>query len=124
MFTKAQMIMDLHAKGKTTRQIALAIYGPMAGKVLQTKMAYVRVVCRQRGGSGRSDTDRKYLDGGGRARAAARINVRYRTDPEFRALALARTATWQRSNRAKRAASQRAYRQRKLALAGSANQMY
>ena len=49
--TKAKRILKLHSAGKTTREIAVAVSGlkPDAPhKVADRKMAYVRVVLRQR----------------------------------------------------------------------------
>ncbi len=125
--TKAQMILDLHKQGKTTRQIAEAVYGlqpDCMARAIDKHMAYVRVVVRQRRGSRRSATDQRYLDSGGYAKAAARHMERYKTDPEFRARSAARTAAWQIANRAKRNASQRRYRERQKAVAEPANQTY
>lgn len=63
MMTKAQKILELHQAGKTTREIATRIYGiprnaPKA--VADKKMAYVRVVIRQRRGSASSEIDKRY----------------------------------------------------------------
>lgn len=125
--TKASQIMALHKQGKTTRQIAEAVYGLQPDcmpKVVDKYMAYVRVVVRQRKGSGRSEHDLKYMNNGGQAKASARKRMLYHTDQDYRAADLARTAAWQRANRTKRNASQKRYRERKLALAESANQTY
>ena len=58
--SKSAQIMALHKAGKTTRAIALAVYGKHCD--VRTKMAYVRVVKNQRKGSGMSATDRSYLE--------------------------------------------------------------
>ena len=57
--TKAAAIMALAGEGKTTREIAIAVYGPRCN--VRTKAAYVRVVLRQRKGRGESDVDRRHV---------------------------------------------------------------
>ena len=51
--TKAAQIMALHAKGLTTREIALKVYGDAS----TSHKAYVRVVTNQRKGSSESKFD-------------------------------------------------------------------
>ena len=51
MSTKASQIMALHREGKCTRDIALQVYG----EVTESRLAYVRIVARQRNGNGRFD---------------------------------------------------------------------
>ena len=61
MTTKVALIMALHAEGKTTRQIAEAVYGNLTSYAERDrKMAYVRVALRQRKNNGKSKADRAY----------------------------------------------------------------
>ena len=102
MSSKKDRIMALHKQGKTTRQIAAKIY------LLQTdapsdewdrKMAYVRVVIRQRKGTGRSPTDRRYMAAGGQEAWNARRRLRWQTDSAYRERELLRCAAWAAINR-------------------------
>ena len=113
MTTKAERILTLARADLTTRQIAEAVYG----EATKGKMAYVRVVTRQRKGGGSSKHDvawrkanpdkvratklksfkRRYADPVWRAqyqtKANAQRRARYATNPNFRASELARAAT-------------------------------
>ena len=85
--TKSAQIMALHKQGKTTREIALKIYG--AGCDVRVKMAYVRVVVNQRKGSGMSKHDKAYQaaeEAQTRRRAYQRgyNKRRYHSDPVWR----------------------------------------
>lgn len=92
MTTKAATIMRLHAAGLSTREIALAVYG----EALDKRMAYVRIVVRQRKGSGQSPAD-----------------IRLRQSPNGRVAYNARQNEWQKRNRDKVNAWQRARYARK-----------
>ena len=62
--TKKAQIMALHAQGKATREIACEVYGislEAPAHVLDTPMAYVRVVTRQRKGGSLSAYDATWL---------------------------------------------------------------
>lgn len=61
--TKSDRIMALHAQGLSTRQIAERVYGINAKtsrKLADRKMAYVRIVVRQRQGGSKSPADTRY----------------------------------------------------------------
>ncbi len=99
--TKKEQIMALHAKGKTTRQIAEAVYGlqpDCMAKTVDKYMAYVRVVTRQRKGAGHSKNDRKYLENGGRDLQNNRRRDRYASDPAFRQYRLDTYQKWKAEN--------------------------
>ncbi len=100
--TKKDRILALHQEGKTTRQIAEAVYRlPKCAKQKEAdrKMAYVRVVLRQRKGSGESEIDRRYVMrrwGAATPKEAYRLREsqpsrrawvkrKYQTDPIWRA---------------------------------------
>ena len=104
--TLAAQIMKLHASGRSTREIALAVYGE-AGK---SRMAYVRVVARQRKGKGASDIDKRYCRSahGRKALRTYRRN-RYWSDGEYRERSIARATKWNRENPEKLRASRRRY---------------
>jgi hypothetical protein len=75
---KASWILDLYDGKRTTREIA-----DMVG----CSDAYVRVVARQRGPSGISDIDRRYVSSNLKRIKDWQVKYqrnRYRTDPEFR----------------------------------------
>lgn len=64
MSTKKQQIMALHARGKSTREIAAAVYGLSTStpwREADRRMAYVRVVIRQRKGGNSSAHDVAWL---------------------------------------------------------------
>ncbi len=99
--TKKEQIMALHKQGKTTRQIAEAVYGlkpDCMAKTIDKYMAYVRVVTRQRKGSGRSEHDRKYMESGGRDLQNNRRRDRYASDPAFREYRLDTYRKWKAAN--------------------------
>ena len=75
--------MALHAQGKTTRQIAEAVYGKDCD--VSVKMAYVRTVVFQRKGGSRSPHDDAWLlrKFGGKTVAEAYRN-RWKQDPTYR----------------------------------------
>ena len=79
--TKVARIMAMHKRGKTTKEIAIEVYG----KASESATAYVRVVTRQRKGTAYSPADTKYLTKryGGTTGSEAWRN-RYWNDPEFR----------------------------------------
>jgi hypothetical protein len=80
--TKAERILQLYDGARTTRQIAEIIHG---GPVTDKEMAYVRVVLRQRFGTRRSDTDRRYhMSSLGRTTRRKRFKERYDSEPAFR----------------------------------------
>jgi hypothetical protein len=92
MATKKLQILALDREGKTPRDIAIIVYGLDSGlsaRDIDRKAAYVRVVVRQRKGSGLSAFDRAY-----RKTDAAKISHRkrmrrwqkrrYETEPAFR----------------------------------------
>ena len=97
--TKAQQILALNAEGHTTRVIAGIVYGlnddaPIAD--WDRRMAYVRVVLRQRReGTGASIYDRRYWD----ARGRDRQRERYHIDPDFRAQKVRSARVWRSKNR-------------------------
>ena len=97
--TKAQQILALSAEGHTTRVIAGIVYGlddDAPGADWDRRMAYVRVVLRQRReGTGASIYDRRYWD----ARGRDRQRERYHIDPDFRARKVRSTRVWQSENR-------------------------
>lgn len=99
--TKKDQIMALHREGRTTRQIACEVYGlPLDApkKVADRKMAYIRVVIRQRKGTSQSAADVTYLvrkygsvanghrvrNAGQRDYRSARHKRLYHTDPAWR----------------------------------------
>lgn len=115
MTTKAAQIMALHQQGKTTREIALEVYG----EATASQLAYVRIVVYQRKGTGVSPADRRYV-GAHRAeinanasrrwqqapleykkavgiKSAERFRKRYKSDPEFRAAKRARNLAYVRT---------------------------
>ncbi len=111
MTTKAQQIMDLHKQGKTTRQIAEAVYGKQPDHAAwDRKQAYVRVVVRQREGFGRSEHDRKYMNNGGRDMQNSSRRDRYARDPAFREHRLEQHKRWKKANREHLLAYHRWYR--------------
>jgi hypothetical protein len=73
--TKAQQILDLYDGIRTTTEIA---------KVVGCDPAYVRVVARQRFGSGQSEIDRRHWENGGRERVRDYMRNRRHADPEYR----------------------------------------
>lgn len=81
--TKAEKILALAAQGLSTREIAIAVYG--ADCNIKTKMAYTRIVMRQRN-NGMSAADRRYwkTDKGRAAKNSSqrrRKKLRRATDP-------------------------------------------
>ena len=105
MTTKSARIMELHARGLSTRAIAIEVYGDTAA----SHLAYVRIVAFQRKGSGMSEADHRYVEANRAAindrvnrwqkhkyrtnhawrkalneRRAAAMRQRYATDPEYR----------------------------------------
>ena len=114
MTSKKDLILALHAKGKTTRQIALDVYGRKLGRAeIRVKSAYVRVVLNQRKGGGCSEYDRRYMENSGRDRQKIRHQERYATDPGYRARHRASASAWRQRNRDRHLASQRAYNKRR-----------
>lgn len=86
--TKSAQIMALHKRGKTTREIAMAVYGlapDPTRQVIDRKMAYVRVVLRQRKGQGTSPANTRYLISKGYKKTWQRNKERYHNDPAYRA---------------------------------------
>lgn len=87
---KASRIAELHAKGMSTRQIAREVWGlpdDTPHRELDRKMAYVRVVLRQRNGDSyaSSPADRRYYESDhGRRRINDRQRSKYALDPEYR----------------------------------------
>ena len=107
MTTKKNRILALHAQGKTTREIAKAVYGvpdSAPGKVADRKMAYVRVVTKARKNAGRSETDRRYMDSGGRKKARDRQRHLYQTNDAWRQLYREKQNEWKRADYARRKA--------------------
>ena len=113
MTSKKDLILALHAQGKTTREIAKAVYGvpdSAPQKVADRKMAYIRVVLRQRKGGGASDIDRRSLmrrfgaktyqeairirNAGNRDYRAAWQKRKYHSNPAYRAAKLAYHRRW------------------------------
>lgn len=95
--TKAEQIMRLHRQGKTTRGIATAVYGlpdDAPNSITDKRMAYVRVVLRQRQGHS-SLSDKRYLSTKGNRRR----RVRYRDDPIYRERRNELTKAWRQANR-------------------------
>lgn len=110
MTTKSAKIMELHARGLSTRAIAMEVYGDTTA----SHLAYVRLVAFQRKGGGMSEADRRYVEthraeinnrvnrwqkhkyhtnhawraAQNESRAAA-MRQRYATDPEYRKRILA-----------------------------------
>ncbi len=87
--TKAQQIMNLHKQGHSTREIAEAVYGQQPDYASwDRKMAYVRIVIRQRKGTRYSANDGRYLMrkfGGKTPREAHKLRQRERyRDPAYR----------------------------------------
>lgn len=78
--TKAERIMRLHAQGKTTREIADAMYRVKNATHAERdrRMAYIRVVVRQRKGGKSSEADKRYRD------------MKWETDEVYREKKLAR----------------------------------
>lgn len=112
--TKAATIMRLHAEGLSTREIALEVYAldpSLPWDVLDRKMAYVRVVIRQRKGTRQSQHDQRYLANGGQTRQRDRFKERYEADPVVRLTVRKSVTDWQRQNREKYLAYQRHYSQ-------------
>ena len=92
--TKAARILALHAKGKTIHEIAMAVYGEASDK----RMAYVRVVTRQRRGS-QSEIDKRYETSvGGRQARSANFKYRWAHDEAFREYRNAACRRWDRKN--------------------------
>jgi hypothetical protein len=88
MTTKASQIMALHKQGHTTRVIAEIVYGltdEIPYKTWDQRMAYVRIVVKQRKGKSLSVADKRYLKNGGREKRAQNFVRRYWDDPKFRA---------------------------------------
>ena len=72
--TKASQIMALAAQGLSTRAIALEVYG----EATPSRMAYVRIVARQRKGSGEGPADVRYRQSkGGRKKLSQRVMRHY-----------------------------------------------
>jgi hypothetical protein len=62
--SKATQILDLYEQGHTTRVIAWMVYGltdEAPAKEWDSRMAYIRVVVRQRKGRGMSPIDARYV---------------------------------------------------------------
>ncbi len=100
--TKAATIMALHAEGKTTKQIAEAVYGAqLSYAAWDRRMAYVRVVLRQRQGGGQSQHDIAYRRSSERYQKYHRDYAyrRYHSDPEFRDAVLERGKAARRAAR-------------------------
>lgn len=99
--TKAARIMELHAQGKSTRQIAVEVYGvpeDAAYAEWDKRMAYIRIVVRQRKGGKSGPADK-----------------RYDATPEGKAVRLGRVTRWQKRNPKKVQAWARArYRRNRL----------
>jgi hypothetical protein len=94
--------MALHRRGKTTRQIAEAVYDlkpNCMAKTIDKYMAYVRVVVRQRKGEGRSEHDIRYMENGGRDLQNNSRRDRYASDPAFRERRLDAFRKWKGANR-------------------------
>ena len=103
--TKADRIRALYAKGKTRRQIAMAVYGE-AG---ESELAYIRVVTGRRKDGHQGDVDHRYWDNGGRDVSARRRKHRYATDPTYRAKRRASAEAWKAAHRGRFLAYQKAY---------------
>ena len=106
--TKAQQILELYEQGHTTRVIAGIVYG-IDDDASQTewdrRLAYVRVVARQRVGRGRSEIDRRYKEANRPAiNAYQRVwaKVKYHADPVWRERHLAAKAERWRRKKAER----------------------
>lgn len=82
--TKREQIVKLAATGKSTREIAVVVYGRNAN--IEVKMAYVRTALRQRTDGSLSKHDKTYLRRkfGGRTMKQTFRN-RWAMDPKFRA---------------------------------------
>lgn len=82
--TKASQIMALHAQGLSTREIALEVYG----EAIDKRMAYVRIVVRQRkGGTGITEATKRWQANNPRTYRAMRNKrhaERYATEPVFK----------------------------------------
>ena len=81
--TKAARIMALHRAGKTTREIAASVYGlreDAPSAEIDDKMAYVRVVVRQRKGKSASKHDIRWYrsEAGRKSNAAAHRRMYWR----------------------------------------------
>ena len=106
MTSKKDLILALHAQGKTTREIVVGVYGADLDRHRhRVKAAYVRVVLNQRKGGSVSDIDRRSLmrrfgaktykeairirNAGNRDYRAAWQKRKYHGDPVYRAARLA-----------------------------------
>lgn len=80
--TKAARILDLYAKGLSTREI---------GEVVGCRPEYVRVVARQRMGTSASEIDKRYLSSSlGRLVRSEFVRKYYWANPEYRRKSLER----------------------------------
>lgn len=110
--TKSEQIIALKGAGHTTRQIAIAVYGPDCD--VRTKMAYVRVVLNQRqGGPSRADRAYRKTDKGRAVNSASQVRMRRRkraTDPAWHEAEKAYRRAWYARNRERLAEAYRARR--------------
>lgn len=111
--SKAERIMALHAKGLSTREIALAVYG----EITESRKAYVRIVKGQRKGRARSPVDMRYFTSD-RARTTRQEYHRYRysNDPEYKRKCIDGAVAWQRANPERRRANVARYLERRRRL--------
>lgn len=111
--TKKEHILKLHTRGLTTREIATKVFRiDPAGSYAECdrKMAYVRVVIRQRKSNGRSAADLRWARNGGQALQNASRVRRYASDPAYRQKCIDSARDWQKKNQARVALCRKRYR--------------